>query len=59
MKSLLEHIKKFDINMDYVRLPEDKTTVEGKPLKEWLRECAGQEGKDFYLLVRFPLTVER
>jgi len=53
-KCLLDHIKKFDTNMDYIRLPEDETTVEGKPLKTWLKEHAGQEGKDFYLLVRFP-----
>ena len=52
-KSLLQEIKKIDVNLDYIRLPQDKTIVEGKPLPQWLEEHAGQKAKDFYLLIRF------
>jgi len=51
--NLLREIKKIDANLDYIRLPQDKTIVEGKPLPQWLEEHAGQKAKDFYLLVRF------
>lgn len=52
-KNLLERIKKIDRRLDYIRIPEDKTVIEGKPLPEWLKEHAGQEAKKFYLLVVF------
>ena len=49
--SLLEKLRKIDNRLDYIRLPESKTIVEGKPLSEWLQEHAGQGASDYFLLV--------
>ena len=48
---LLSKLKKIDIRLDYIRLPEGKTIVEGKPLPQWLQEHAGQGASDYFLLV--------
>lgn len=48
---LLAKIRKIDHRLDYIRLPEDKVTVEGKPLKQWMKEVGGKEALDYFLLV--------
>ena len=54
IKTLLEKIKAIDRKLDYIRIPEDKTTVEGKPLVEWIKTVGGKgiKVKDYYLLIK-------
>jgi len=49
--NMLEKIRAIDHRLDYIRLPEDKVTVEGKPLKQWIKDVGGKEALDYFLLV--------
>jgi len=53
-RTLLEKIKAIDRKLDYIRIPEDKTTIEGKPLVEWIKTVGGKDikVKDYYLLIK-------
>ena len=53
-KTFFERIKEIDRKLDFIRLPENVVTVEGKPLTEWIKEVGGKdiEVEKYYLLIR-------
>lgn len=51
----LSRLRKIDSRLDYIRLPEEKTVVDGKPLSKWVADHLGRCGKievtDYYVLI--------